>query len=93
MTIDLFLLHINAAVCGVIAMRLLLFRRNGSQHKRLGAALAYILIVASASVTFRVLIGVYHAVDISETIINVFFMALVMRAKGNVMQLFWGASR
>ncbi|EOV0979014.1 phage holin family protein [Edwardsiella piscicida] len=49
--------------------------------------------MASASVTFRVLIGVYHAVDISETIINVFFMALVMRAKGNVMQLFRGASR
>ncbi|WP_370559409.1 phage holin family protein [Edwardsiella tarda] len=48
------------------------------------------LIVASASVTFRVLIGVYHSADISETIINVFFMVLVMRAKGNVMQLFRG---
>ncbi|UCQ18723.1 phage holin family protein [Edwardsiella tarda] len=93
MTADLFLLHINAAVYAAIAMRLLLFSRNGSQHKLLGAVLAYILIVASASVTFRVLIGVYHSADISETIINVFFMVLVMRAKGNVMQLFRGASR
>ena len=88
MTLQIVLLHINAFVCGVIALRLMLFKREGAQHKWVGALGDYILIVAAASVPIRIITGTYVSADISETLINMMFCGLVLRARGNFMQLF-----
>ncbi|MBW2958092.1 holin [Hafnia phage yong2] len=88
MTLQIILLHINALACGLIALRLMLFNRQGAKHKWLGAIGAYVLIVAAASVPIRIITGTYIAADISETLINIMFCGLVLRARGNFMQLF-----
>jgi len=50
MTSPELLLILNAAICGGIAIRVLLFRRDGSRHRWWGGWLAYLLIVVAASV-------------------------------------------
>ncbi|EGL2076449.1 phage holin family protein, partial [Escherichia coli] len=52
-THEFFLLITNAVICTGIAIRVVTFRRNGSQHRRWGGWLAYFLIVAAASIPVR----------------------------------------
>ncbi|MDA5480859.1 phage holin family protein [Yersinia intermedia] len=85
---------LNAAVCAVIALRLFLFRRDGGEYVRWGAYLAYGLILAAGSVTIRTLMGAYEGTtDPAELFINVVLCIQVIRAKGNVVQMFKGASQ
>lgn len=82
------LLIANALICGAIAFRILLFKRGGSQHRRWGGWLAYLLIVVSASIPIRTFYGHYTSADWSEVIINAILLAAVMKTRGNVVQIF-----
>lgn len=77
----------NAVICALIALRLLTFQRNGAAHRYWGGILAYALIVATASVFIRVIMGEYRNTDISEIIINIVLCVAVFNAKGNIVQL------
>ncbi len=89
---ELFLLITNAVICTCIAIRVVTFRRNGSQHRRWGGWLAYFLIVASASIPVRVIYAIWlrtsMAVDLSEVIINAVMLAALIKTRGNVVQIF-----
>ncbi|HCQ3673393.1 TPA: phage holin family protein [Escherichia coli] len=91
-TNELVLLITNAVICTGIAIRVVTFRRNGSQHRRLGGWLAYFLIVAAASIPVRVVYAIWlrtpMAVDLSEVIINAVMLAAVIKTRGNVVQIF-----
>lgn len=91
-THDALLLIANAAICSGIAVRVGTFKRNGSQHRRWGAWIAYFLIVASASIPIRVAYALYYhtpmIADLSEVIINAVMLAAVMKTRGNVVQIF-----
>jgi uncharacterized membrane protein len=82
------LLSINAVACGLIAVRLLMYRRHGAVHRMVGAWFAYALIVACAAVVIRVVTGHYPFADWAETLINLTLCAAVYTARGNVMHLF-----
>lgn len=85
---------INAAVCAVIAGRLLTFRRDGGAHVRWAAWLAYALILATGSVTIRIVMGTYEGTtDPAELLLNTVLCIMVLRTKGNVVQLFKGAKK
>ncbi|HEI3268287.1 phage holin family protein [Escherichia coli] len=92
MTSPELLLILNAAICGGIAIRVLLFRRDGSRHRWWGGWLAYFLIVAAASIPVRVVYAIWlctpMAVDLSEVIINAVMLAAVIKTRGNVVQIF-----
>lgn len=79
---------LNAAIYGGIAIRVLLFRRDGSRHRWWGGWLAYLLIVVAASVPIRTFYGYYVSADWSEVIINAVFLAALIKTKGNVVQIF-----
>lgn len=80
---------INAAVCAVIAGRLLTFRRDGGAFVRWGAYLAYFLILATGSVAIRIAMGAYEGTtDPAELFLNIILCIMVLRTKGNVVQLF-----
>nr|WP_302443997.1 phage holin family protein [Hafnia alvei] len=79
---------LNAAICGGIAIRVLLFRRNGSRHRRWGGLLAYFLIVVAASVPIRTFYGYYVSTDWAEVILKAVFFAALIKTKGNVVQIF-----
>lgn len=89
---EFFLLITNAFICTGIAIRVVTFRRNGSQHRRCGGWLAYFLIVAAASIPVRVAYAIWFrtpmAVDLSEVIINAVMLAAVIKTRGNVVQIF-----
>ena len=82
----------NTVICTGIAIRVVTFRRNGSQHRRWGGWLAYFLIVAAASIPVRVSYAIWFrtpmAVDLSEVIINAVMLAAVIKTRGNVVQIF-----
>ncbi|MEH4965218.1 phage holin family protein [Escherichia coli] len=79
---------LNAVICGAIAMRVLLFRRDGSRHRRWGGWIAYLLIVVAASVPIRTFYGYYVSTDWSEIIIKAVLLAALIKTKGNVVQIF-----
>ena len=86
MTSPELLLILNATICGGIAIRVLLFRRDGSRHRWWGGWLAYLLIVVVASVPIRTFYGYYVSADWSEVIIKAVFLAALIKTKGNVVQ-------
>lgn len=79
---------LNAIICAGIAIRVLLFRRDGARHRWWGGWLAYVLIVVAASVPLRALYGYCVVVDWSEVIIKAVFLAALIKTKGNVVQIF-----
>lgn len=84
----------NAIVCGIIAARIFAFNRTGSSHNRWAGWLAYILIIASASVPIRVVMGAYEGgTDLAELVINLALCCIVLYSKGSVVQLFKSVRR
>lgn len=80
---------LNAVVCAVIFIRVFSFRRNGTEYVRWGAYLAWGLMFATGSVAIRIVLGAYEGTtDPAELFINIVLCLLVLRAKGNVVQLF-----
>jgi len=90
MNVETFLLNVNAIICAITTARLLTFRRGKAKHNRLMGWLAWLLTVATASVTIRVLTGEYVYTDWSEVLINLLLCMAVCRARGNVGHLLKG---
>lgn len=91
-TLNEFLLIVNAIACAVSATTLGTFQRKGAKHKFVGGLLALVLIIACGSVTILILTGQYTAANPSETVINVMLCIFVVSARGNVMRVFKGAA-
>ncbi len=81
---------VNAIACGLIALRLMTFSRKGEQHRPLIAVVAYLIVVATASVPIRFFFGDYPIHDISETFLNVTLCVAVFAVKGNIARMFRG---
>lgn len=84
------LLIINSTACGLIALRLMFYTRNGAEHKPLISFMAYLIVVATGSVPIRALMGDYPVHDISEAVLNTVICIAVFAAHGNVSKLFYG---
>jgi len=91
-TLNEFLLILNAVSCAATAICLGTFQRKGARHRPLAAFFAWLLTVACGSVTILILTGRYSSANLAETIINVTLCVIVIFAKGNVMRLArpWG---
>ena len=79
---------LNAIICAGIAIRVLLFQREGARHRWWGGWLAYLLIVVSASVPVRAIYGYHVSADWAEVIIKAVFLAALIKTRGNVVQIF-----
>ncbi|MEA9445274.1 phage holin family protein [Candidatus Fukatsuia symbiotica] len=82
-----YVIIVNAIACLVTAGRLFSYQRQGAAYRPWAGFYAYILIVASGSVTIRVLMGDYTTADWSETLINITVCIAVVAARGNIMRL------
>lgn len=76
--------YLNAGICAAIAIRLMLFRQRGCQHKLSYSILAYILIVSSGIICIQILKHQYTHVYVWEVIINSIVCVSVFMAQGNV---------
>lgn len=79
---------LNSVISIVIVGRLLAFRRDGATHRPIAGWIAYLTIVACASVPIRTLLGYFVFVDWSDILIKLLLCIAVLRTRGNVMQLF-----
>lgn len=90
MTYEVILLNANAVICAITAARVISFRRGASKHNRLMSFIAWLMAVASGSVTIRVLTGEYFYTDWTAVLINLLLCLMVLRAKGNISHLMKG---
>ncbi|NSX15625.1 phage holin family protein [Cupriavidus taiwanensis] len=82
------LFFIQATLCALIAMRLLLFRRAGAAHRPWAARLAYVLIVLAGAVTIGVLFGRYEWAMLAQNGITAVLCLALYAVRGNVVELF-----
>lgn len=78
---------INAVLCTVIVMALMLYQRCGSRHRPVVSLLAYISILVYANVPFRYLFGLYQESHWLVVVVNLIICAVVLSVRGNVARL------
>jgi len=79
---------VQALLCALIALRLLLFKREGAAHRPWASRLAYALIVLSGAVPIGVLFGRNDWALIALTGIVALLCLAVFAVRGNVVELF-----
>ncbi|OIT17091.1 hypothetical protein BL243_07945 [Ralstonia solanacearum] len=79
---------VKAILCAAIALRLLLFRREGAAHRPWASRLAYVLIVLTGAVPICVLFGRYDWALVAHTGILALLCLAVFAVRGNVVELF-----
>ncbi|OMQ22251.1 phage holin family protein [Serratia oryzae] len=84
MSLNTLLVVINGIACGLIALRLLAFRRGKNGHNYGAAIFAFCIIAASGTVAIRLILGVYDEVDPAEALLNVALCIGVFSVKGNI---------
>lgn len=84
MNVNCILLSINAFICAVISIRLITFKRGKREYNRIMAFIAWLLTIASGTVTIRVIFGEYFYTDWSETLINIVIGLALLRSRGDV---------
>ncbi|WP_426817910.1 phage holin family protein [Winslowiella sp. 2C04] len=78
----------NVATCAAIVLRLMCFRKRGARHNWWASWLAYLIIIAYASVPFRYFFDYYTNTHWASVILNLIICVAVFRARGNVAQIF-----
>ena len=79
----------NVVTCTAIVLRLMTFRKPGGRHNWCASWLAYLIILAYASVPFRFMFDYYLYVHWASVTMNLIICAAVFRARGNVARLFY----
>lgn len=82
------LFSLQAGLCALIVIRLLLFRRAGGAHRPWAARLAYLLIVMSGTVVIGVLFGCYEWALAAQCGITAVLCVALYAVHGNVVELF-----
>ena len=79
----------NVVTCTAIVLRLMMFRKPGSRHNWWASWMAYLIILAYASVPFRFMFDYYLHVHWASVTMNLIICAAVFKARGNVARLFY----
>jgi len=79
---------VQAVLCALIALRLLLFKREGAAHRPWASRLAYGLVVLTGAVTIGVLFGRYDWALLAQNGITAVLCVAVFAVRGNVVELF-----
>lgn len=82
------ILTFNAIICGLITVRLFLYRRaHGTAYRPLYSWLAWLLMCCTLSVAVLICFGLYRYVFIAEAAINAVLLLCLTAARGNVASL------
>ena len=81
-----YLLSLDAALCTLSAMRLIMFRAKAGNHKPRASALAYVLIVAAGSIPLLLAFG--QSIAIVRVVLDGALCMAVFSVRGNVIELF-----
>lgn len=82
------LLEFDSFVCSAICLRLIFFRRDGATYRPLAGAIAYIIIIAAATVPLRALLGTAPAPGYADIVLHLVLALAIFAARGNIVELF-----
>lgn len=82
------LLLIQAFVCGLIAIRVLLFQRRGRRYRATIAVQAYLIMVTSAAVVICITCGLYQQAQWGTLMLLIEFLYALCCSHGNIAQLY-----
>jgi hypothetical protein len=86
------LIYLNAIICGLIAMRVISYRRQGATHRPLASLLAYLIAVASGGVAILNGCG-YGTPAPGDVFLHAVLLAALIATRGNVVELFHSSAR
>lgn len=78
----------NVVLCSLVVIRLSFFRKKGATHRTWASWLAYLLILAYATVPLRFMFDHYTSTHWAAFAINAIICVAVYRTGGNVAKLF-----
>jgi len=81
-------LFIQAFVCGLIVLRVLLFQRKGRCYRVTIAVQAYLIMVTSAAVVIGIVCGLYQQAQWATLILLIEFLYALCCSRGNIAQLY-----
>ena len=81
-------LLIQAFVCGLIVLRILLFQRKGRCYRVTIAMQAYLIMVTSAAVVIGIVCGLYQQAQWATLILLIEFLYALCCSRGNIAQLY-----
>ena len=86
---NLLLLEVNAVVCSIIVIRLILFRRHKFDLTyHLGYSIfSYAMIVINGTIVIRILTGEYTHVDWSTVLNNTFICITLLCSGGSIKRI------
>ena len=77
----------NALICSLIVITLVFYQREDARHRPAISVLAYLMVVAWASVPLRFLFGLHTSPHWPIVAGNLIFCALLLRHKGNLARI------
>ncbi|MBV4366863.1 phage holin family protein [Erwinia phyllosphaerae] len=87
---DGILLSVNAVICTIIAIKLIIFERKkfNYAHSWFFAVVTYMLILSNAAIVMRILTGEVRHIDWSCVVNNLFICIALLALRGNVRPFF-----
>ncbi len=78
----------NAIICAAIALRLIIYRREGSRYRPLYSVLAYLCTLAAGAVPIAVLFGrMPWLLSAAAIVLNLTLLLALVRVRGNLAKL------
>lgn len=82
------LIVIDAAICAVIVLRLVFYRRRGARYRPVASLVAYVVAVAAGWVTILAIAGHLSPPDPASVVLHGVLAVALLAARGNVVEIF-----
>lgn len=79
---------IDAAICLVILLRLVFYRRHGARYRPVASMVAYIIAVAAGWVPILAFAGHLPPPDMASVVLHGVLAVALLAARGNVVEIF-----
>ncbi|MDD5175743.1 MAG: phage holin family protein [Sterolibacterium sp.] len=79
---------IYGCLCALLCLRVVFYRRQGSQYRPLAALLAYAIAVASGTEALRAALGVLPTPSVADLVLHSVLLLALIASRGNVVELF-----
>lgn len=79
---------LDAALCAVIVLRLVFYRRRGARYRPVASLVAYIIAVAAGWVPILAFAGYLPPPELASVVLHGVLAVALLAARGNVVEIF-----
>lgn len=79
---------IDVAICAVIVLRLVFYRRRGARYRPVASMVAYLIAVAASWVPILAIAGYLPPPELASVVLHGVLAAALLAARGNVVKIF-----